>query len=291
VSGNNEGPGGSNVKLYSDCQYRGGNLSLAEGAYNNLFSMLGGRQVLSIYVPRGMVVELYASPNFTGRLIARHTNSVACIANYGDRQAKSARIYYMGGDNNNWNEPAVSIYTACSFGGLMKELQPGNYANLAIQNIYTLSSIQLMPGYGVEFYSKTNFMGTSSGIVRSDSRCVGTYWRDNARSARVFRLEGNTGSGGNYRMPTIFSECNYAGASQEMQPGKYNVGSSYNGVRFNPVSFIVPPGFEIILHSSTSLNGTTAVLQDNTTCLGEYWRNNTRAVVVRKTGRTITPVD
>ncbi|HMP93492.1 MAG TPA: hypothetical protein PKD90_11505, partial [Phnomibacter sp.] len=186
---------------------------------------------------------------------------------------------------------AASIYSSCNYGGIRRMLDEGNYPNLSYEQIRNVASIKLSPGYAMVLYAAPNYGGAQSGVIDADNACLGSYWQRTAKSARVYKTDESSGwQGGGGSSATgirIFSDCNYRGASQELAPGRYNMNGQVN---FTPAAFQVPPGFEVVLYNNPMLTGAQTIIRENMACLGEYWRNNTRVIVVKGSGSAIKPL-
>ena len=205
----------SGVTVYSLCDYRGDNVTLAPGDYR--LSQLrdagiANNDISSIKVPRGYQVVVYTNDFLRGQSLALQDND-NCLRNEGfDQQISSLSIRvderYATNSNGGFltqNEsgtlgsnqpPVVMAYSECNFSGTQIKIEPGEYTAAQLQNLgmrnNSISSISVPKGFSVAIYQNDFFRGAGK-LLETGIRCMrGDY--NNQISSIV--VEGAAISGG-----------------------------------------------------------------------------------------------
>jgi len=172
----------SGVTVYSLCDYRGDNVTLAPGDYR--LSQLrdagiANNDISSIKVPRGYQVVVYANDFQRGQSLTLQDND-NCLRNEGfDQQISSLSVRvderYTTNSNGGFltqNEsgvvtnnqpPAVIAYSECNFSGTGVKIAPGEYTATKLEELgirdNSISSISVPKGFSVAIYQNNFFRG------------------------------------------------------------------------------------------------------------------------------------
>jgi hypothetical protein len=263
------------ISIFTGCRYTGRYDFLPPGDYPRLRSIIGNDAISSFRVPQGMVIELYRDENFQGASTGRITTDNACLGDYWNNQASSARVYYM--DNGGWIPPTppsggydgqVRMFSGCNYWGRATTLREGVFNDLRAQlNNTTLGSVQVSPGLELELYSGPGLTGSVLGRYTANQSCLSPEIQIRARSARIYAL-GQGGGNWSGQGVQIYGNCGFGGRSKTLTTGRYsNLNSASVGI--NPASIRVSRGYTIELFSEPNFQGTSAGrITENEDCLG-----------------------
>ena len=188
-----------NVTLYDRCFYAGRNAPLADGNYS-LIPYGFQDKVLSIRVPKGKEVLLYAGPNFTGpsyRLVGDRN----CLQGNNEYRVSSIRILplsnnggsgWVGGITPPVPQPIVvpppsqevQVFTDCYFQGRTMTLRPGRNLFLISPFSNNISSIRVPYRRRVTVFTGVNFTG-HSWTLTADNPCLSGHFNNRIQSMIV----------------------------------------------------------------------------------------------------------
>jgi hypothetical protein len=95
--GNPWNPSYNTPIVYSQCYYNGAKLTLKEGAYRDIRSMMSGMtSISSLKVPQGYEVDLYEKTGFGGRKVTVQSDN-SCIVTALRGQVGSIVVRRFGG--------------------------------------------------------------------------------------------------------------------------------------------------------------------------------------------------
>jgi hypothetical protein len=294
MPGENVNPYGG-VSVFTECGYHGRNAYLPPGNYAKLKSVIGNDAISSMRVPEGMVIELYKDDNFKGTSSGKITADNACLGNYWNNTASSAKISYNTGG---WipptvtppisNNGAITIYYGCNYYGKSTHFDQGDYTNLksSLSN-QPAGSVMIPAGLTVEFYSQPNYGGYLMGKFTSNKPRLKSDIQYGAGSMRVYQSGGTSGGSGSDGV-SIYSSCNFSGKSFKLTEGSYNNLNSA-GI-FSPASIMIPAGYEITLYQGTNMQGTsTGKISSDSKCLGSWIQGKAMSAIVSRKNPTGVP--
>lgn len=196
---------------------------------------IGNDGLSSLRVPAGRKVVLYEHGNFSGR-------TMVCVADtpyVGDSvndKVSSIAVEELG-------TPKVILYTDKDYAGWSQELEEGDHTNLALGND-ALSSLRVPEGYKVTLFEHGNFSGQSMTCV-GNIPYVGDSLNNRISCVRIEKYVS--------KKVIVFTDRDYAGASQELDEGTH----TNLGIRNDALSSLrIPDGFKVTLfeHGPTSSN-------------------------------------
>jgi hypothetical protein len=187
------------VTLYDRCFYAGRNAPLADGNYSILPYGFQDN-VLSVRVPKGKEVILYAGPNFTGpsyRLVGDRN----CLQGNNEYRVSSIRILpssnnggsgWVGGITPPVPQPIVvpppsqevQVFTDCYFQGRTMTLRPGRNLFLISPFSNNISSIRVPYRRRVTVFTGVNFTG-HSWTLTADNPCLSAHFNNRIQSMIV----------------------------------------------------------------------------------------------------------
>lgn len=77
---------------------------------------------------------------------------------------------------------------------------------------------------------------------------------------------------------TVYSDCNYRGASANLSPGNYYNSAMFSSADRSLSSIRIPPGYRVELYTGINMGGTPATYSKNISCLPGYMNNKVRSI-------------
>lgn len=191
---NNYGGSGNSVTVYTDCNYRGNNLSLAPGYYQGDKLGLLRYNISSLEIPSGLRVKAYINNENLGGTYYTLSETSSCLSSNLNNRIGSLIVEETGYNNNNNNyqpnsNDRVIIYTDENYRGQSVSILPGTYATMTQLGFpdNALSSLVLPAGYRVVLYEFENFGGKSYTVNKSKTGFIISGWNDKTSSIAVYR--------------------------------------------------------------------------------------------------------
>lgn len=283
------------VTLYSDCNYRGNYVTLGVGNYVASQHGLGTRELSSLVIPKGFVVNLFSKDYFEGSYISL-TSSTSCLTGqfFNDKmvsiQVIDAGLGYVS------NQSPVVIYRLCNFSGRGEPLYEGSYSQIN-GGFNGIQSIRVAPGYGVLFRKENrvgNSVTTTTEEYRGDRSCTGLLWGMYITGAYIYRLDNvydgywnnNTTVINNFNEgAVVFSDINLRGRGQALHPGAFRSYQLTQVGERNISSIKLSPGYRAIVFSGSDFDGSSIVFTNsvlNLHSLPVNWGNRIGSMVVEK---------
>lgn len=166
----------------------------------------------------------------------------------------------------------VTIFEHYGYAGKSQTLTPGKYnmGSLKIGND-RLSSLKVPRGWKVSLYQHANFTGHVK-VVTQDNPAI-TDFNDQTSSIIVTAPK-------NDKTVSIFEHYGYAGKSQELTPGRYNMGSlSIGNDRLS--SLKVPEGLRATLYQHGNFQGATRTYTKDNPAIADF-NDQTSSIVVEE---------
>jgi hypothetical protein len=294
---------GQQVTVYRDCNFRGASISMGPGNYtgNQLGVMV--RDISSINIPAGYVVNLFSQDFFNGNYISLNTSSSCLLNQLFSKRTVSMQVIYMGSAANT---PPISVYRLCNYVGRAEEVTEGTYNSYA-SNFNGILSIRVTPGYAVLFRRETrigNSVSTVTEEYRSDKACLPFNWGSTVKDAYVYRLNNvydgywdnnnnnNNNNPGNYtnfnQGAVAYGDINYRGRAQAMHIGAYRSYQLGQVGDQNISSLMIAPGYRVIAFSGPDFDGSSNVFTNSVTnmhTLPISWGNRIRSLIVERLGQ------
>lgn len=281
------------VTFYQDCNYRGYSVTLSPGYYNSRQHGMRVRDLSSLTIPDGVVVNLFAEDNFNGHFISL-TRSSSCLINerFNDMMV-SLQILNTGYGFNNQEAPVI-VYNRCNFQGRPEPLGEGNYS-LTTLGLMTAQSIRVAPGYAVIFRKERRNGGAtfvSNEEFRENNNCLAPLWGSTVKSAFVYRLS-NMSSGywdhSNQNLShftegaVAYSDINFGGKGQALSPGAYRSYQLYYVGERNISSIRIAPGYRAIAFEGENFTGANIEIRNGVANLHQsYWGNRIGSIVIER---------
>ncbi len=289
---NNDNNNNDGVTLYRDCNYQGYSKTLAEGSFTVYELGVGNDNLSSIRVPNGYSITLYVDNNYQGATI-KYSDDISCLPYDWNDRVSSVTInrkwnnFGWNNNNNNNNNDVVTLFSNCYYNGLSKSLTTGSYRyfDLGIGNDQ-LSSIRISNGYSITLFQDDNYQGNSI-VYTDDISCLSANWNERASSVIVSRVGDNNRGGwnnnNNNASVTLFTDCNYTGASSMLGLGYHNL--NMMGINNDALSSIrVPSGYYAILYENDNYQGASTTLYNDNYCLPGNWNNRVSSIYVGQSG-------
>jgi hypothetical protein len=294
------------VTLFADCNFRGYSVSLGPGNYGANQHRMPLRELSSINIPPGMVVNVFSQDFFNGQFITLNQSSSCLLNEHFNDQMVSIQVLSTGYVSQVVEAPVV-FYNRCNFQGMQEPLQEGVYNNISM-GFVTIQSIRVAPGYGVIVRKETGF-GANVTVLneefRSDQSCLRILWGAAIKSVFVYRL-GNVQAGHWGQVPTqpqavqqfqqgavVYTEPFFRGRTQILYPGAYR-GYQLNQVGENAISSIMlAPGYRAIAFSGSNFDGASVIINSANNNLHAgfpNWGNRIRSIIVERLGHQPTVV-
>ena len=298
--------GAQQVTLFADCSFRGYSVSLGPGNYSSGQHRFPLRELSSINIPPGMVVNLFSQDFFNGQYITLNQSSACLLAEQYNDKMVSIQVLSTGFVNQVFDAPVV-LHNRCNFQGAQERLQEGVYNNINM-GFVTIQSIRVAPGFGIIVRKETGY-GNNVTVVneefRSDQSCLRILWGAAIKSIFVYRL-GNVHAGHWGPVPTqpqavqqfqqgsvVYTEPFYRGRTQILYPGAYH-GYQLNQVGENSISSIMlAPGYRAIAFSGSNFDGASVVINNSNNNLHAgfpNWGNRIRSIIVERLGHQPTVI-
>ncbi len=177
----------------------------------------------------------------------------------------------------------ITVYGECNYQGPGVTLQAGEYdaAKLRANRIPedVIKSIKVSDGYVVTVYADDNFSG-KYGTLRSSDACLDGDGFGNVISSLSIRdalgsnsLEPVTSAAPSLldkqSMVTVYTQCNYRGASASFQAGEYLLSQMKKaGIGDNQISAVkVPEGMTLTVYENDFLRGNYGTAKGDIACL------------------------
>jgi hypothetical protein len=174
--------------------------------------------------------------------------------------------------------PDVTIYQDPQFTGVSQSLPKGRYndalGELAIGND-TLSSLQVPPGLVARLYEHSHFQGRFIDI-KEDTPDISQFWHDRTSSIVIYEETDPTPS---TNQVIVFEHSDYGGASQILEPGKYNLGQVLIGDK-RLSSALVPYGMVLKLFDQPDFGGVSFEIRNDTPAISLEWNDRATSIIV-----------
>ena len=188
------------VTIFRNCEYQGSSRELREGSYESL--PLGfGRNISSIRISRGLQVELFQGPNFTGKRALLRYDDPCFPADWNDR-VSSMRVSSLFNNqpaNNGWdpwtdnsggapninNNNSIVFFANCDYRGNQKRYGRGDYPQVFDYSITSAESLRIPRGLTIEVYNQPNYRGRKL-VFQSDVDCLPNEISNKIRSMRIY---------------------------------------------------------------------------------------------------------
>jgi hypothetical protein len=173
---------------------------------------------------------------------------------------------------------AVTIFEQWNFQGLSQVLPKGRYDyarnEISIGND-TLSSLKVPPGLVARLYDHYHFQGRFIDITQ-DTPAISLYWNDRTSSIVIYA---KTDPPPVIKDIVIFSDANYQGNSQSLQPGTYDAAQISIGNDTLSSAF-VPYGMVLRLFEHANFQGAFIELREDTPAISMDWNDRNSSIVV-----------
>lgn len=187
-----------------------------------------------------------------------------------DRGYNGDGARYVIGTEWRYTDALAVVYEHANFGGRYQLLTPGRYdvGQLSIGND-AISSVMVPPGWRVTLYQHAGFQGATLTLI-TDTPAVSANWNDQASSILV---EADV-------LPMVFEHNDYAGRSQALNVGRYDV--SQLAIGNDIISSVkVPAGWKVTLFEHAGFQGAAKVITANTPGLPDFNDRASSLVVER----------
>ena len=291
---------GQQVTAYRDCNFRGASVTLGPGNYTGAQLGIMVREISSINIPSGYVVNLFSQDFFNGNYISLNASSSCLINQLFSKRTVSMQVIYMGAASNT---PPIRVYRLCNYMGRAEDVAEGTYNSYA-SNFNGILSIQVTPGYAVLFRRETrvgNMVSTVSEEYRSDKACLPFNWGSTVKDAYIYRLNNvydgywdnnannNPGYYTNFNQGAVaYGDINYRGRAQAMRLGAYRSYQLGQVGDQNISSLMISPGYRVIAFSGPDFDGSSNVFTNSVTnmhTLPISWGNRIRSLIVERLGQ------
>jgi hypothetical protein len=188
------------VTIFRNCEYQGSSRELREGSYESL--PLGfGRNISSIRISRGLQVELFQGPNFTGKRALLRYDDPCFPADWNDR-VSSMRVSSLFNNqpaNNGWDpwsesgagannmhaNNSILFFGTCDYRGSQKRYGRGDYPQVFDNSITSAEAFRIPRGMTIEVYNQPNYRGRKL-VFQSDVDCLPSEISNKIRSMRIY---------------------------------------------------------------------------------------------------------
>ncbi len=224
------------VKLYPEVNLSGKSVTITTGEnYSHLSSAGINDNVKSMVVAEGCYAVVFQDSDFGGNrkvFEAGTYNNLSDEWNYG---MSSIRTY---------TRCAAIIYTDPGYSGssMVVDGDIDSFKNTGFYND-KISSIWVMPGYDLTFYTDYDFSGDSH-TYQAKTSDVGDSWNDKFSSVSVHYEFG----------VYVYSKMNYKGSSIQLSKGSFNA-AGYSDFTDGFLSFKVNPGYSVEVFDSPDCTG------------------------------------
>ena len=172
----------------------------------------------------------------------------------------------------------VTIYQHSNFEGLSQVLPKGSYndasGQISIGND-TLSSLKVPQGLVVRLYDHSHFQGPFIDIEK-DTPVLSQFWHDRTSSLIIYSKDEQPPI---MKKVIIFEHSDYAGNSQILEPGKYNLTDIQLGD--NAVSSaLVPYGMVLRLYEHPNFEGASIEIRNDTSAIPLDWNDKASSIEV-----------
>ena len=188
------------VTIFRNCEYQGNSKELREGSYESLpFGF--GRNISSIRISRGLQVELYQGPNFTGKRALLRYDDPCFPADWNDRVSsmRVSNLFNNQPANNGWdpwtdngggtpninNNNSIVFFSNCDYRGGQKRYGRGDYPQVFDYSITSAESLRIPRGLTIEVYNQPNYRGRKL-VFESDIDCLPNEISNKIRSMRIY---------------------------------------------------------------------------------------------------------
>jgi hypothetical protein len=294
------------VTLFADCNFRGYSVNLGPGNYTSSQHRFPLRELSSINIPPGMVVNIFSQDFFNGHYITLNQSSTCLLNQHFNDQMVSIQVLSTGFVNQVFDAPVV-LYNRCNFSGSQEPLQEGVYNNINM-GFVTIQSIRVAPGFGIIVRKETGYgqnVTVTNEEFRSDQSCLRILWGAAIKSIFVYRL-GNVHAGHWGQVPTqpqaiqqfqqgavVYTEPFYRGRTQILYPGAYR-GYQLDQVGESSISSIMlAQGYRAIGFSGSNFDGASVVINSSNNNLHAgfpSWGNRIRSVIIERLGHQPTVI-
>ena len=190
----------------------------------------------------------------------------------------------------------VTLYAAPDFKGVSLKMYEGSISSMSSTIIGNdrLGSVIVPSGYRVTMYEHDNFLGYAESVSYSSinlpSSLIGkvsslVVTRDNGNGWVGSEAYGQPGW--NNKNVVIFSECYYAGASNQMLPTNYPTMPANFNRRLS--SILIPSGFEVDIFTQPNYEGRMIRLRSDQPCVPAEWNNVVASMKVYKNSSAYLP--
>lgn len=296
----------TDVVAYSECGYFGLEVALPPGEYKAAdLEKLGmpNNAISSLRVPRGYAVAIYENDFFRGAgrvlevddkcLVGDQLNDkissivVEGPAAAGTQTSPSATVASS-------SSSAAAVYTKCGYEGSRANLDVGTYdvedlLKLGIRE-NSISSVKVNPGYRVDLYFN-NFQRGKNGYLTDDDNCLSNDgFDDEISSIKVSKADDVEATVADAApvaadgAAVVYGQCDYAGGSVALQPGRYTQDKLRELGIGNDViaSLKVQPGFTVVLYDNGQMRGRGVAFKADDSCLDDngLYRKVSAVVIV-----------
>jgi len=265
----------SYVTLHEDCNFQGKSYYLEAGNHRLYQIKIGNDRLSSIQIPFGFKVTIYADDNFSG-ISKTFTENISCLEPEWNNMASSIVVEntnYLQGNLSDY----VVFYNDCYSKGFSRSLRPGLYKGTDLGELKNnISSFNIFGNLRVRvFINNENASGYYNNFD-SDQSCLGNSYNDKISSLVIEYkpdLPGNTTGLSNGKFATFYAECSYSGNALRLMPGYYS-GEKLGLLKYSIASVEIPAHLWVkVFINNDNLNGQSATLSENSSCLDYNLRN------------------
>ncbi len=295
------------VVAYSECGYFGLEVALPPGEYKvEDLEKLGmpNNAISSLRVPRGYAVAIYENDFFRGAGRVLEVDDKCLIGDQLNDKISSIVVEgpVAGGTQTSSSATATAsssasaaaVYTKCGYEGARANLDEGIYnvedlLKLGIRE-NSISSIKVNPGYRVDLYFN-NFQRGKNGFLTDDDNCLSNDgFDDEISSIKVSKVDDAANTVADAAPVTadgaavVYGQCDYAGGSIALQPGRYTQDKLRELGIGNDViaSLKVQQGFTVVLYDNGQMRGRGVAFKADDPCLDDngLYRKVSAVVIV-----------
>ena len=272
------------VTLHEDCNFQGKSYYLEAGNHRLYQMKIGNDRLSSIQIPFGFKVTIYADDNFSG-ISKTFTENVTCLEPEWNNMASSIVVENTNYQPGNLSDYVV-FYNDCYSKGFSRSLRPGIYKGTDLGELKNnISSFNIFGNLRVRvFINNENASGYYNNFD-SDQSCLGNSYNDKISSLVIEYkpdLPGNTTGLSNGKFATFYAECSYSGNALRLMPGYYS-GEKLGLLKYSIASVEIPAHLRVkVFINNDNLNGQSATLSENSSCLDYNLRNKIGSLVVEE---------
>ena len=272
------------ITLHEDCNFQGKSYYLETGNHRLYQIKIGNDRLSSIQIPYGFKVTIYADDNFSGNS-KTFTENVTCLEPEWNNMASSIVVEntnYLQGNLSDY----VVFYNDCYSKGFSRTLRPGIYKGNDLGELKNnISSFNIFGNLRIRVFINNENASGYYNTFEDNQSCLGNSYNDKISSLVIEYkpyIPGNTTGLSNGKFAAFYTECSYSGNAIRLMPGYYS-GEKLGLFKYSIASVEIPAHLRVkVFINNDNLNGQSATLSVNSSCLDYNLRNKIGSLVVEE---------